>query len=166
MARVRFHAPRSIDLDLSGSEDSIERRLLALASQLGPVDCSVLAEPEPEPVPEPEMAPAPRRAESARADVLEALDRFLAQHRAPAREGQVDAAVRVAYFFQVRAGLASLTRGDFVRGFLRARVDTKDVNETLDRLTADGVLVVAGEPGAYRLSEAGVASAERRLGPG
>jgi hypothetical protein len=156
MARVRFHAP-SIDLDLSGSEESIEQRLRQLAPQLGPVDVSVLAAPQQE-VP----AQKPARPSRAPAAVIEGLDEFLAQHPASAREGQAEAAIRIAYYLQERAGLSSLARADFVRAFLRARVDTRDVNGMLDRLVADGVLVGGAEPGSYRLSPEGVHAAEQR----
>ena len=140
MARVRFVSP-SLSFDLTGSEESIERRLSVMFGEA--------AEPEPE-VPEVSevvvVAPTPPSAEL--------LDEFAVVLRSDpprGRDAQRLAAIRVATFLAER-GHTSLRVADFVRAFLTARVDTRDVFKLLEELASEGLFTRECEGGPYELA--------------
>lgn len=131
MARIRFR-DSSRSFVLTGSEESIERRLRAMFA------------PTERPSAEPKQE-APSN---------ELLEEFAQHLRADPPRGldiQRAAALRAAAFLAER-GIARLRVADFVRALIKARVDTKDVFTLLETLTAEGLLVRAREGGPYRFA--------------
>jgi len=138
MARVRFVSP-SLSFDLTGSEESIEQRLRAMFGKAG--------DPEPD---VPEVA-----VEAATPPSTELLEEFAVLLRAAPPRGpdaQRLAALRAAAFLAERGGHTSLRVADFVRAFLTARVDTRDVFKLLEELAAEGLFTCEREGGPYELA--------------
>ena len=108
-------------------------------------------EPEPD-LPEvdlPEVA-----VEAATPPSTELLEEFAVLLRADpprGRDMQRLAAIRAAAFLAER-GHTNLRVADFVRAFLTARIDTRDVFKLLEELAAEGLFTREREGGPYELA--------------